>query len=465
MQHPGRSLYVRAVNATHLALAGALLAATPVVADDRCLSGASLLTDQRDLVALDAANEVACPCATFTGGPGLTRGAYQRCVRGPLRDALDAGTLRVECRSTARGITRGSTCGTTKVACGRFQPSSATPVSCRVKDASRCADRHGYEERACAAETRCADVVDWTAGTCTDTRQLGPFGAGARTITFTKPSAVNPAVTRTLNTAIWYPAVTDGLPTDPNFHAAKNAPLDASGGPYPILMFSHGSCGYPLQSTFMTPLIASYGFIVVAPPHPGNTITDYPTCGTPAAQLASATERPEDIIYVLDQMLQENQNPSSPFFGAIDAARIGMSGHSFGGYTTYVVADRDARIVVALPMAPAVLGTPPLTMPSLTMFGDIDAVVDTPSIVDAYDAGTPPKYLVQIHNTGHYAFSNLCFASPDCDPPATLTQAEAHDDVLRWIVPFLKVYLAGDASFRPFLAGPGGPAFDFQAAL
>jgi hypothetical protein len=29
-----------------------------------------------------------------------------------------------------------------------------------------------------------------------------------------------------------------------------DAPLDLSGGPYPLLLFSHGSCGYALQSKF-----------------------------------------------------------------------------------------------------------------------------------------------------------------------------------------------------------------------
>jgi hypothetical protein len=48
-------------------------------------------------------------------------------------------------------------------------------------------------------------------------------------------------------------------------------------------------------------------------------------------------------------------------------------------------------------------------------------------------------------------------------PPTTLTQAEAHADVLRYAVPFLQVYLAGDLSFLPFLALPAGPSFDVQA--
>ena len=76
-------------------------------------------------------------------------------------------------------------------------------------------------------------------------------------------------------------------PITSTFGAVVGAPLDPSGGPYPVVLFSHGSCGYPAQSLFLTPLLASRGFIVVAPPHPGNTIFELSTCGTPAAQAAA----------------------------------------------------------------------------------------------------------------------------------------------------------------------------------
>ena len=140
-----------------------------------------------------------------------------------------------------------------------------------------------------------------------------------------------------------------------------------------------------------------------------------------------------------------------------------MSGHSFGGLTTYRTIPLEPRFKVAVPMAPAVVGSPVLDVPSLTMLGQIDAVVPLAPIRTAYENALPPKYLVEIANTGHFAFSDGCFASPDCNPPATLTQAEAHDDVRRWVLPFLKVYLAGDASFMPFLVPPAGPGFVLQS--
>lgn len=438
-----------------LLCAGSLLRAPNAWAQDACLTGSSTLADQRSLAALRASLESACPCASFT-----RRTAYQRCARGAIKAALDAGQLRPECEAQARLLRRGATCGSTKVACGRFSPGAESPLTCAVKPASRCSDRRRYEENVCTGQSYCADVVDWTATTCTDVRVRYPFEAGVRVLTFTKDSAASPGTPRVLNTVVWYPTSPGQTPINPSYGAVLDAPLDPAAAPYPILLFSHGSCGYATQSLFLTALLAAQGFVVVAPPHPGNTIFDFPNCGTPQALAAAFVERPQDMIFVLDQMLNENTNPLSPFYAAVDENRVGMSGHSFGGLTTYLVAAADARIKVAIPMAPAVPGSPVLAIPSLTMLGQIDSVVNNNNIRTAYTNALPPKYLVEIANAGHYAFSDFCFPSPDCNPPVTLTQAEAHDAVLRWVLPFLKRHLVGDVGFAPFFsAAPPGVAF------
>ncbi len=432
-------------------------------AQDKCLTGASTLSDQRAIASLRTATETACPCASFTGAPGATAGAYQKCARTVLNNAVKAGDLRQQCKTTASTINKGATCGSTKVTCGRYTPKAKAPLSCRLKSTASCKDAKSFEENACTAQTHCADVVDWTASTCTDVRADGSFVAGVRVITYAKSSVVNPTQTRVLDTVIWYPAAPGSGPINPTYNAVVNAPLDNSAAPYPLLMFSHGSCGIPTQSTFLLPELASHGFIVAAPPHPGNTLLDFPGCGTAQAQVASAVERPQDILYVLNQLLAANSDAASPFFGDIDANRLGMSGHSFGGYTTYVAASLEPRFKTAMPLAPYVGAAPPLTIPSLTMLGQIDSVVDDPAIRTAYAAGSAPKYLVEIANAGHYAFSDNCFPSADCNPPTTLTQDEAHDVVRRWVLPFLEVYLAGDTSFSPFLAPLSGPGFVFQS--
>jgi dienelactone hydrolase len=428
-------------------------------AQDACLTGASTLGDQRALATLRSDTEGACPCATATA-----RGSWRRCAKAQLQSALAGATVRAECEKTAKAVIKGATCGTAKETCGRVQPEGKTVVSCRVKKASSCTDKTKYDQTACTEQTHCADVVDWTAGTCSDVRARGPFEAGARTIPMTKDSVANPGTPRVLNTVVWYPTTPGAGPIDGATNAVLNAPVDLSGGPYPVLLFSHGSCGYATQSIFLLPLIAARGYVVIAPPHPGNTFFEFPNCGTPSAQLASAQERPQDVIFALDEMLAANADPGSDFFGALDPTRIGMSGHSFGGFTTFHAVALDSRFKVAIPMAPA---TPALNnsldVPSLMVLGNIDSVVNNPAARTAYANSVSPRYKVEIEHAGHYAFSNFCFPGPDCMPPTTLTQPEAHAQVLRWVIPFLEWHLKGDDTFAAFFEVPS-PGVLFDAA-
>jgi predicted dienelactone hydrolase len=434
-----------------------LLAATITHAAPTCLAPEVSHTDRRDLSALREAAENACPCATFT-----SHRDYRRCTRPILRQAIETAGVRGDCRGEAKRMLRRATCGAPKVTCGLVREPEGRFRTCKTRSADRCVSRATLTAAACTQLTHCADVADWTAGTCLDVRADGPFEPGARVFTFTKDSVAAPGTPRDLETTIWYPAPPGSGTLDPTVRAVLDAPV-APGGPYPVVMCSHGSCAYSRQSLFLTPFLASHGFVVIAPPHPGNTIFEFPNCGTPAAQVASAQERPQDIIHVLDEMLALSADGGSPFFATLDPTRIGMMGHSFGGRTTYQVSAIDARIQVAVPLAPAVLGATPLPIPSLTLIGAVDSVVNNAATLTLQAAGVTPRYLGVIEHAGHYAFSDLCFAGPDCTPPATLTQGEAHRLVRRLVLPYLAVALAGDDTFRPFLQGPVLPGISLAA--
>jgi len=428
-----------------------LLLAGAAAAQDACLTGASQLPDQRALAALRQATEATCPCDSFAG-QGARR-AYKRCAADVLKAAVAGSQLRTQCRRQAKAVNRGAVCGSDRTACGRVR--SGDRVSCRLARTSgggMCGDRPSYSESECVEDTHCADVVDWTAGTCADPRRPGPFAAGARTIQMIKPSVVDPQVDRVLNTIVWYPAPIGSGPIDGTFGAVLNAPVESSGAPYPVLLFSHGSCGFPTQARYLTALLASQGFVVIAPPHPGNTISEFPACAAPATQVASVQERPQDMIFALDFMLDQSAQPATDFTAALDPDKVGMSGHSFGGLITFLVAAQDPRIKVAMPFAAAAPVSPVLAVPSLIMLGQIDSVVNNTAIRNAFQAASAPKYLVELEHTGHYAWSIACFASADCAPPATLTQPEAHAAVIRWVLPFLRLHLEGDESYAPFFA-------------
>jgi len=289
----------------------------------------------------------------------------------------------------------------------------------------------------------------------------GPFRVGVMQITFTKQSATNPKQERVLKTDIWYPTNATGN-VRANLGGILDAPLAEGLASLPLLLFSHGSCGFPEQSLFLTTMVASYGLIVAAPPHPGNEISDFPNCGDDPHQGDSFFNRVYDITFVIDSLLQLDDDPTSSLYGAIDPARIGMSGHSFGGQTTLRVCADDSRVIAGLALAPALAPiqalVPGIRIPMMVQDGSADSV--TPFAANAqaaYDLLGPPRYLVDILDTGHFAFSDGCYPGlPDC-APGTLSQNAAHLYVLRYAIPFLLHWVAGDDRFDDFLSPAATP--------
>ena len=294
-----------------------------------------------------------------------------------------------------------------------------------------------------------------------DFTKRGPYAVGLTTETFTKNS-VTTGDPRPLKTLIWYPA-------EPGTGTATGDVLtdaDVKRGRWPVVLFSHGLCGIPNQSVFLTTVLASWGFVVAAPPHPGGQITDgFPGCvGTLQDSFAN---RVADVQFVIDQLLAANQQAGSRFAKHLNPKRIGMSGHSFGGQTTMRVAAADARVRAALALAPALYGDNVkdlrVTIPTMIMTGDMDSLA--PFDADAvpyYAECHGPRFLVKVLNTGHYAFSDICAAAlfgggHDCDP-GTLTQDQAHALVLQEGVPFLLRYLAGRRSVSALLKPARVPA-------
>ena len=99
---------------------------------------------------------------------------------------------------------------------------------------------------------------------------------------------IEPDSERPLPLTVWYPALNpDGVAeeityvydnfvsiegfTEPG-RAISDAPADTDGGPYPLVIFSHGSVEYRYAYAYLTEHLASHGFVVMAVDHTGNTI-------------------------------------------------------------------------------------------------------------------------------------------------------------------------------------------------
>ena len=143
-------------------------------------------------------------------------------------------------------------------------------------------------------------------------------------------------------------------------------------GPFPVIVFSHGLGGSREGYAYLGRHWASYGYVVAHVQHHGSdaaVLKDAPLGGrmqalTKAAHdPQNAVNRPRDISFAIDQMIKMNSDPG-PLEHRLDLARLGVSGHSFGGFTTLAVAGEafplpagstlkgsDARVKAALAMS------------------------------------------------------------------------------------------------------------------
>src|SRR5262249_11533673 len=130
----------------------------------------------------------------------------------------------------------------------------------------------------------------------------------------------------------------------------------ACAGSFPLVAFSHGSGGHRRQSTFLCTHLASHGYVVAAVDHAGNTAADTLLGATAAEVDAWIAARPADIRWLLDRILD---GATSELGHIVDADRIGVVGHSFGGWTVLEATARDPRIRAVVAMAPGGIDDPP----------------------------------------------------------------------------------------------------------
>lgn len=256
---------------------------------------------------------------------------------------------------------------------------------------------------------------------------LGPYAVGRETFEVVDPTRAG----RALPVDVWYPAdpveaagapasTYDLLLADIESEVAKADVSVLDAGPFPLVVFSHGSGGVRYQSYFLTEALASRGFVVVAPDHVGNTTFDslFDT-SAPFAQVA--VDRPLDVSLVISRMLERSADPADDFSGRVDGDRIGVAGHSFGGFIAlasasgYADVPADPRVDAIVPIAPAsgILDDARLRsieIPTLVIGGTKDTT--TPIL----DNSTRPfdlvaarqLYRVDVIGAGHASFTNIC---------------------------------------------------------
>jgi len=315
--------------------------------------------------------------------------------------------------------------------------------------------------------------------------------------------------------------------------AVLNAPVVKKDAPYPMIIFSHGLGGCGCQSVFYTENLASFGYVVVAPDHrdsafchidrkpditPGQMMKAFVKSGGRLSETVmilfgkSLAENNYDFSYrsaeikkVIDSALAWNKDASSPLGGMINPDKIGISGHSLGGFTSLMIGgvpfhcekkpeprvcndpnlsrmDRDPcciatmqnlsdpsqladkRVKAMLPLSPAIffpsleVAAKEIKIPLMIITGDNKKMeVPWEPIWKIYTNAPAPKYTIRLKKTDHMTIADTArnvfltrlflpgFRSHFKD------KAQAYKD---YSVTFFNLYLKGDNSRAAILKKP-----------
>ncbi len=257
---------------------------------------------------------------------------------------------------------------------------------------------------------------------------FGPYPVGIRTLELVDASrpAADGAGPRPVTVEVYYPSTAAGVagvPRDiatvldiPLIETPAYRDVPIAPGPFPLVLFSHGNNGIRIQSFYFGAHLASHGYVVASPDHHGNIFPDMLRGISDADVVAN---RPRDMVFVLDELVARSNTPGDDLAGAIDADRVGISGHSFGGYTSFLLAagdTREPRIKAIFPQAPGAILPDEhfagITVPTLIIGGSIDETTPFDSQqrrrFDALPTGAAVVGLAEVRNAGHFTFSDFC---------------------------------------------------------
>jgi predicted dienelactone hydrolase len=276
------------------------------------------------------------------------------------------------------------------------------------------------------------------AGSATPADDAGDADAGVavgvttRTwIDTTRPTPANgtaPAQpSRTLVTNVWYPSSTPGATP------LADAPL-APGGPYPLVLFVHGSSSARTDYTYLTIGLAQAGYVVAAADFP---LTALSTPG--GASDLHVSDQVGDLSFLCDQLTAASQSASDILNGAIDGLSYAVVGHSTGGAVAELAAfggddsmiTHDSRVAAIVPLSGDACMFDPAFFQART--------------VPVFAIGASNDLFVRFANSGQWVFDNT-------NPPHLLADLIGGQHVY-----FTDITLFTDGELGPVPTGPASP--------
>ena len=315
----------------------------------------------------------------------------------------------------------------------------------------------------------------------------GPHPVATVSYTYTDPNRIetftHTGENREVNVEFWYPE--DG------------------GGPYPLVVFSHGTSAMKLSNTSTFMDLASNGYVVCSIDHPYHSLFTINATGKRTmidnaylqeymnaanGKYDAATNyklnhewmalRIADINFVLDAILANAKDPATDeVYQLIDPAKIGLMGHSLGGESAAQVArernDVDAVVNLDADMAgeyvdfangKEVLNDTVYPVPILNILTDalalpiaaIPNAKDTVA-VEHVTATAPNAFEVHLSGTNHFSVTDMPLISPflvsmmNASVPKAGGQAvnpyATIEKMNTMVLDFFNAYLKGEGNF------------------
>lgn len=272
----------------------------------------------------------------------------------------------------------------------------------------------------------------------------------------------------------------------------------------PVVVISHGLGSDRTTFRYLAEHLASHGFAVAVPEHPGSNAQQFQALisGT-VSEVAAPSEfvdRPLDIKYLLDDLTRRAR--SDPRYGRLNLEQVGVLGQSFGGYTVLALAgapinfeqlqkdcgvqaldstfnlsvllqcranalprlnynlqDPRVKAIVAIdPIDSAVLGQAgfeQISIPTMMVAGSADTVAPAlPEQIQPFTwLKTPDRYLVLIDRGTHFSTLEETNDSvplpPEVEGPTPVI-ARRYMNALS--LAFFQTYIANQPSYRLYLS-------------
>jgi dienelactone hydrolase len=237
----------------------------------------------------------------------------------------------------------------------------------------------------------------------------------------------------------------------------------SSGAPYPLVVLLHGFLGNNAMVRAYAERLATFGYVACAVEFP-SSFTD--------------SENPRQAAVVraaIDWLAAASDDASSPLAGAIDPARIGITGHSLGGKIALLVASEDDRIGASITLDPVDAGGPTgcnppacvdvsdrmaeLTIPTGFLGETIDATTTgfqacapaADNYATFYASANAPSLSVTVAGANHVSFIGMDGAG-FCNAPE-VPAADVVELSLAFVTAFYERHLRGLAGYDAYLTG------------